>query len=127
VTPTAELGEFHEALDRPYPLTREQIGFLSEALADLCVEESGFPVGEVSFHAGWTFHRAGANLTGRPRAVMTVIYMDEGIRLAEPTNRNQVADRHRWRPGVQVGDVIASPLNPVVYSAKSGPPYGAGA
>lgn len=95
---------------------------LSEALADLRVEESAFEPGEVSFHAGWSFHRAGANLTVRPREVMTVVYMDADARLAEPTNRNQVADRERWCPGVQVGDVIASPLNPVVYSTDPQPP-----
>jgi ectoine hydroxylase-related dioxygenase (phytanoyl-CoA dioxygenase family) len=39
--------------------------------------EEPFDLGEVSFHSGWTFHRAGRNLTDLPREVMTVIYMDE--------------------------------------------------
>ena len=33
--------------------------------------------GEVSFHSGWTFHRAEGNSTQHPRKVMTVIYMDK--------------------------------------------------
>ena len=32
---------------------------LKQALGAYSVEESAFAVGDVSFHAGWTFHRAG--------------------------------------------------------------------
>jgi ectoine hydroxylase-related dioxygenase (phytanoyl-CoA dioxygenase family) len=35
-----------------------------------------YDLGEVSFHSGWVFHRAGANLSDQMRKVMTVIYMD---------------------------------------------------
>ena len=90
---------------------------LKEALKQLQMEESSFEPGEVSFHAGWTFHRAGANSTDQPRRVMTVIYMDEDMRLAVPKNKNQVRDTERWCPGVQIGEIIASHLNPVLYSA----------
>ena len=40
-----------------------------------------FDVGEVSFHSGWIFHRAGANSTNKMRKVMTIIYMDKNMRL----------------------------------------------
>ncbi|MFY7854927.1 MAG: phytanoyl-CoA dioxygenase family protein, partial [Rubrivivax sp.] len=40
-----------------------------------------FDLGEVSFHLGWTFHKAGANTSANPRSVMTVIYMDADMRL----------------------------------------------
>ncbi|MEO6054331.1 MAG: phytanoyl-CoA dioxygenase family protein, partial [Chthoniobacterales bacterium] len=50
---------------------------LHEAQAD--VEDSAFDLGEVSFHSGWTFHRAGANTSDSPREVITMIYMDENI------------------------------------------------
>jgi hypothetical protein len=50
---------------------------------------------------------------------MTVIYMDEDMRLVEPENKNQIADVERWCPGVNVGAVIDSPLNPVIYSIKA--------
>ena len=91
---------------------------LKEALNQFQMEESGFELGEVSFHAGWTFHRAGANSTDQPRRVMTVIYIDEDMRLAVPKNKNQVRDTERWCPGVQLGEIIASHLNPV-YSSRT--------
>lgn len=90
---------------------------LQKALAGFVIEDSGFEFGEVSFHSGWTYHRAGANTTERPREVMTVIYMDENIRLTEPHNKNHVLDMQRWMPGLQPGDLLGSPLNPVIYSA----------
>lgn len=91
---------------------------LKQALQQFRMEESPFSLGEVSFHAGWTFHRAGANTTSKPREVMTVIYMDENIRLIAPKNKNHVLDTERWCPGVQVGEVVASRLNPVLYSSN---------
>jgi ectoine hydroxylase-related dioxygenase (phytanoyl-CoA dioxygenase family) len=91
---------------------------LKQALSSFNLEEGSFDLGEVSFHAGWTFHRAGANTTDRPREVMTMIYMDKAMRLIAPKNKNQIADVERWCPGVTIGDVIASPLNPVVYSVN---------
>lgn len=80
--------------------------------------EEPFDLGEVSFHAGWTFHRAGRNLTDLPREVMTVIYMDEDMRLAAPRNENQQADWEGWCPGAKVGERIESPINPVVWSSR---------
>jgi ectoine hydroxylase-related dioxygenase (phytanoyl-CoA dioxygenase family) len=91
---------------------------LKEALKTFHLEESPFSLGDVSFHAGWTFHRAGGNSTTKPREVMTMIYMDENIRLIPPKNKNHVLDTERWCPGVQVGEIIASPLNPVIYSSN---------
>lgn len=91
---------------------------LKQALESFHTEESAFDLGDVSFHTGWTFHRAGANATGRPREVMTMLYMDEDMRLQASKNKNQQRDTERWCPGVAVGDVIASPLNPVLYSRK---------
>jgi ectoine hydroxylase-related dioxygenase (phytanoyl-CoA dioxygenase family) len=75
-----------------------------------------FELGEVSFHSGWVFHRAGANQTDNVRKVMTIIYMDSNMKLQEPENQNQVADWNTWCPGAIVGEVINSPINPVVYS-----------
>lgn len=92
---------------------------LKEALCHFRMEESAFDLGDVSFHSGWTFHRAGANSTDRPREVMTMIYMDENIRLIAPRNKNHIADIERWAPGLKPGDVLASPLNPLIYSSVS--------
>jgi ectoine hydroxylase-related dioxygenase (phytanoyl-CoA dioxygenase family) len=76
---------------------------------------SAFDLGEVSFHQGWTYHRAGPNMTDTPRSVMTVIYMDAAMRLKEPANKMEAFDRAVWTPGAVVGEVIDTPLNPVLF------------
>ncbi len=75
-----------------------------------------FDVGEISFHSGWTFHRASPNTTQNMRKVMTIIYMDKDMTLQEPKNENQIADWHAWCPGAIVGKVIDTPINPILYS-----------
>ena len=94
---------------------------ITEAMA-----EHGFPVangpfelGEVSFHLGWTFHRAGANRSEQPRSVMTVIYMDRDMRLKAPSNEMQQNDWERWCPGAKIGEVIDTPKNPVLYEPQA--------
>ena len=74
-----------------------------------------FDLGEISFHSGWVFHRAGANTTKEMRKVMTVIYMDRDMKLKNPDNENQVKDWNTWCPGAEIGQVINSPINPVLY------------
>lgn len=74
-----------------------------------------YAAGDVSFHLGWTLHRAGPNTTTEPRKVHTVIYMDVDMRLAEPRNPNQEADHRAWTPSTRIGDVMADPLNPVLH------------
>lgn len=75
-----------------------------------------FDLGEVSFHMGWTFHRAGPNTTDTLRSVMTIIYIDSEMIVGEPRNDSQVHDLQGWFPGLKPGDLAASPLNPVVWS-----------
>jgi ectoine hydroxylase-related dioxygenase (phytanoyl-CoA dioxygenase family) len=75
-----------------------------------------FDMGEVSFHSGWIFHRAGANITNDMRKVMTIIYMDKDMILKNPVNKNQENDWHTWCPGAKVGEVIDTHLNPLIYS-----------
>jgi ectoine hydroxylase-related dioxygenase (phytanoyl-CoA dioxygenase family) len=74
-----------------------------------------FDLGEISFHSGWVFHRAGANTTDRMRKVMTVIYMDKDMVLKNPDNKNQINDWNTWCPGAKVGEVINTAINPVIY------------
>lgn len=74
-----------------------------------------FDLGEVSFHGGWVFHRAGGNHTNTMRKVMTVIYMDKDMKLKAPANENQQADWDTWCPGAIVGELINTPINPVLY------------
>jgi len=85
---------------------------LAEAGCDITT--SSYDLGEVSFHQGWNFHRAGANRTELCREVFTVIYMDQDMKLQHPENANQEYDRDKWCPGVEVGEVIASEINPCV-------------
>jgi len=99
-----------------------EIGDDSEAIiqkkladADLELIDSGFDAGEISFHGGWTFHRAGANTSDKVRAVMTIIYMEDGIRVSEFKHDAHLADRDAFLPGLEPGDIAATDLNPVIY------------
>jgi ectoine hydroxylase-related dioxygenase (phytanoyl-CoA dioxygenase family) len=94
----------------------------SEHLIDDMLRASGLPhiiepfqSGDLSFHKGWLYHRAGANQTNQMRAVMTMIYMDKDITLKQPENENQVNDWNTWCPGAKVGEVVATELNPVLF------------
>lgn len=82
------------------------------------IVEEPFDLGEVSFHYGWTFHRAGENKSNRAREVMTVIYMEEDIKLQKPKNKNQQQDWDTWCPGAKVGEVVNTPINPVIWSSR---------
>jgi len=77
--------------------------------------EAPFELGEVSYHYGWTFHRAGGNSSSKPRAVMTMIYMEDGIKLIKPQNKNQQRDWDEWLPGCNIGEIANSKLNPVIW------------
>ena len=74
-----------------------------------------FDAGEISFHSGWVFHRAGANTTQDMRKVMTIIYMDKDMTLKKPSNPGQENDWETWCPGAKIGEVINTPINPVLY------------
>jgi hypothetical protein len=86
-------------------------------LGDLPKDETPYDLGEVSFHAGWSMHRAGPNRTTRMRGVMTMIYIDADMRLAVPANRNQEVDAQAFCPGVAPGEIMASPMNPLLWEA----------
>jgi ectoine hydroxylase-related dioxygenase (phytanoyl-CoA dioxygenase family) len=85
-------------------------------LSDLQVDEAAYDLGDVSFHSGWTFHRATANRSTVPREVMTMIYFADGTRLARPRNQAQANDQAAWMPGAQIGQPVASELNPLLWS-----------
>ena len=76
---------------------------------------SPFELGEVSFHLGWTFHKAGANTSAQARSVMTIIYMDAGMRLLPALSPIQANDRDQWCPGAREGELIATRKNPVIW------------
>ncbi len=102
---------------RDLPISDESERRLREALAaqSLPVVEEPFALGDVSYHLGWTFHRASPNNSKIPRRVMTIIYMDADITVAEPANDYQREDLKNWMSGAEVGAVPDTPLNPVLY------------
>jgi ectoine hydroxylase-related dioxygenase (phytanoyl-CoA dioxygenase family) len=70
--------------------------------------------GDATFHSGLTLHRAPGNPTSHMRSVMTVIYVADGSVVQQPQNEAQVGDLAGWLPGLKPGDLISSPLNPIV-------------
>jgi Phytanoyl-CoA dioxygenase (PhyH) len=114
---TFAAGSHRFSYGRDLPISDESERALQAALAaqHFRVVEEPYELGEVSYHLGWTFHRASPNTTGVPRRVMTIIYMDADITVAEPVNDNQRADLHGWLGGTPVGKVPDTPLNPVLY------------
>ncbi len=68
---------------------------------------SAFELGDVSFHYGWTFHRADENKTNIAREVMTIIYMDIDMRI---TRKDEP-----WCPGTKPGEIPNNHKNFVIY------------
>ena len=75
-------------------------------------EPVSMAAGDASFHDGWVIHGAGPNLTDRPRAAMTVIYLEDGARVTEPDTGERRFDLAVWLPGLKPGDLVDSPVNP---------------
>jgi ectoine hydroxylase-related dioxygenase (phytanoyl-CoA dioxygenase family) len=101
---------------RDKEISDESQSFLEGVLKDKGFRHvvEAFGLGDVSFHTGWTYHRAGPNVTDRMRKVMTMIYMDKDMKLEAPVNKNQQADWDAWCPGAVIGEQIDTPLNPVI-------------
>jgi hypothetical protein len=73
--------------------------------------------GDVTFHAGWTMHRAPGNPTEIMREVMTIIYFADGTCLSPQPHPLQEEDL-MWFPGCKPGDLAAGPRAPLVYSRR---------
>lgn len=80
------------------------------------VNDTPFELGEVSYHAGWTFHRAGPNTSDRPRKVITMIYMDKDQIITQPRNKYQTADHVTWLSSVPIGSKPQDEMNPILFS-----------
>jgi len=111
-------GSHRFTFGRDLKISDESEARLQEALAQQSfpLVEEPFALGDASFHLGWTFHRASPNRSLSPRGVMTVIYIDAEVMVAEPVNDPQRHDLAIVMPGVEVGQVPDTPLNPVLYS-----------
>jgi ectoine hydroxylase-related dioxygenase (phytanoyl-CoA dioxygenase family) len=112
-------GSHRKRIGRDLEISAESEEHIRAAVKREKIDEVQEPygLGDVSFHMGWTLHRAGPNTTGKLRRVFTIIYMDADMRLAKPTNKNQQLDWETWTPSTQIGEVMDDPLNPVLYSA----------
>ncbi|WAC10711.1 phytanoyl-CoA dioxygenase family protein [Dyadobacter pollutisoli] len=106
----------HVEIGRDLEISDESEALMNEQLKQFQLNETPFDLGEVSFHAGWLFHRAGANVSGRPRKVMTMIYMDEAQKIVQPRNEYQQADWETWLLSRPIGSAADSELNPLLFS-----------
>lgn len=115
-------GSHRKRIGRDLPISDSSEALIQKEIQDQGVVEviEPYELGDVSFHLGWTLHRAGPNTTVLPRKVHTVIYMDCNMRLSEPSNPNQAIDHEKWTPSTAVGEVMNDPLNPVLFAKESG-------
>jgi ectoine hydroxylase-related dioxygenase (phytanoyl-CoA dioxygenase family) len=81
------------------------------------VDITAFELGEISFHHNLNFHTAGPNLTTMPRMVLATTYFEDGARVIDAPHMVN-GDWRRFMPNVEPGDVIDTPLNPVLFSAR---------
>ena len=95
----------------------------SQATFAAQLEASGLPhathgpmaAGDATFHAGWTVHSAPGNPTDDMRAVMTVIYVADGARVAHDLTPAQDFDRTVWLGGREPGELVDHELNPRLW------------
>lgn len=110
-------GSHRFQFGRDMPISDASEEALQKALREqeFEVAETPFELGEVSYHLGWTFHRAGENTSAIPRRVMTIIYIDADITVAEPVNDHQRADLRSCLGDAPIGSIPAELFNPIIY------------
>ncbi|MDQ6423368.1 phytanoyl-CoA dioxygenase family protein [Paenibacillus sp. LHD-117] len=95
--------------------SHKTLGQFIEAKGIPQVNYGAMAAGDATFHSGWTMHSAPGNPTEHMRKVMTVIYIADGIQVAEPDSKAREGDMKSWFPGCKPGDPAASVLNPLLY------------
>jgi ectoine hydroxylase-related dioxygenase (phytanoyl-CoA dioxygenase family) len=83
-----------------------------EGVAPVYVE---VPRGSIAFHHGLTVHMAKPNRSDRMRRVHTMIYFRDGATRTKPFVHPSVD-----RPGIKIGEPIASDLTPLVWPRPAG-------
>ena len=116
-------GSHRISFGRDLPISDESETALRAALAEqnFPLVQEPFAAGDASFHLGWTFHRAAPNASTLPRRVMTIIYIDADMPVAEPVNDQQRRDWGMWLGRTRVGQVPDTELNPVLHRAGARP------
>ncbi|WP_421827714.1 phytanoyl-CoA dioxygenase family protein [Larkinella sp.] len=107
-------------IGRNIEISDESERLLAEELANqnFTINDTPFELGEVSYHAGWTFHRAGPNTSSTPRKVMTMIYMDAEQTITQPQNTYQEADWTTWLGSYPIGSKPEGELNPLLFKRE---------
>lgn len=80
------------------------------------VDQAPYTLGDVSYHLGWTFHRAGPNRSQTARRVMTAIYVDADIRPVPPMNAPQQESLDVTMAGVPIGSLLDTPDHPILFA-----------
>lgn len=75
---------------------------------------AGMRAGDSSWHYGNTVHHTSANESERRREMMTITYMADGARVAQPAHEAQVYELNNWLAGLPPGRLAASELNPLL-------------
>lgn len=108
---------YHHVADLPFSkFDTSYDRAVAESLAEHAIEtdDGAFELGEISFHHAYSFHTAGPNLTSDSRMVLATTYFEDGARVVEaPTMIS--GDWRKFMPGVDAGELIASPYNPVCF------------
>ncbi len=94
----------------------------SEAAFDQYVKDNNLPItraetmkaGDTTWHRGFTIHQAPGNKSNQLREVMTIIYIADGARIIHYKNSQQKNDHHKWLMDKPFGELIDSPLNPLL-------------
>jgi len=99
-----------------------QISDESEDGYNRYIQQNQFPIaratrmnaGDATWHYGFTIHNAPANNSAFIRKVMTIIYIADGARVTAPGNSWQENDLKQWLDNKAAGELVDSPLNPLV-------------
>jgi ectoine hydroxylase-related dioxygenase (phytanoyl-CoA dioxygenase family) len=75
---------------------------------------AGMRAGDACWFYGNTVHHTSANESDRRREMMTITYMADGARVAQPVHQAQVYELNTWLMGLPPGRLAASELNPLV-------------
>ncbi len=111
-----------DVYERVRDLDFDKFGTAYDATVMRILSEAGVPVetveydlGTVTFHHAHSLHSAAPNQTDGDRMALATTYFEDGARLVDrPTLIS--GDFQKFMPGIGPGDIIASELNPVVWS-----------
>jgi ectoine hydroxylase-related dioxygenase (phytanoyl-CoA dioxygenase family) len=100
-----------------------KLSYEPDSLYRKYVKENHFPLsysagmraGDTTWHFGNTVHHTLANESDRRREMMTITYMADGARVAQPAHQAQVFELNAWLMGLSPGRLAASELNPKVF------------